>query len=60
MPKLTDISSRTGNDTENNNFLNKTGQRVNISYLKIFGKLQCMKSINYFDVLNANSAENRI
>ena len=32
MPKLTDISSTIGSDPENNNFLNKTGPKVKISF----------------------------
>ena len=60
MPELTDISSRIGSDPENNIFSNKTGPKVKISFLNIFGKLQWMKSRSYFDVLNANSAKIRI
>ena len=60
MPKLTDISSRTENDPENNKFLNKTGPKIKTSFLNIYGKLQLMQSRSFFDVLNANSAKIRI
>ena len=60
MPKLTGISSGIASDPENSIFLNKTGPNRKISFLNIYGKLQWMKSINYFDVLNANSAKIRI
>ena len=60
MPKLTDISSGIAGDPENSIFLNKTGPNRKISLLNIYGKLQWMKSISFFDVLNANSAKIRI
>ena len=40
MPKLTDISSRTESDPENNNFLYKTCPKRTFSFLNIYGKLQ--------------------
>ena len=40
MSKLTDISSRTESDPENNKILNKTGPKRKISFLNIYGKLQ--------------------
>ena len=41
MPKLTDISSRTESDPENNNFLNKTPKKKNI-----FPNYLCKTSMN--------------
>ena len=58
MPKLTDVSSRTESDPENNKFLNKTDPKIKIAFLNIYGKLQWMKSRSYFDILNGVCSQN--